>query len=150
MPTLARLPSVFGEISTTDSLFFAGAGLFIVADLPCVIVTLIFCPGFKLLIATEALLSPTFGAISSGLATVDDADGFGDGFGDGFADALGELTGVGFTVGFTVGLLDGAGARVTGAGVTGAGFDGETLGDGEELGVGFGVGVGFTAGGFAG
>jgi len=141
MPTLARLPSVFGEISTTDSLFFAGAGLFIVADLPCVIVTLIFCPGFKLLIATEALLSPTFGAISSGLATVDDADGFGDGFGDGFADALGELTGVGFTVG----LLDGAGA-----GVTGAGFDGETLGDGEEIGVGFGVGVGFTAGGFAG
>ena len=141
MPTLARLPSVFGEISTTDSLFFAGAGLFIVADLPCVIVTLIFCPGFKLLIATEALLSPTFGAISSGLATVDDADGFGDGF----ADALGELTGVGFTVGFTVGLLDGAGA-----GVTGAGFDGETLGDGEEIGVGFGVGVGFTAGGFAG
>ena len=141
MPTLARLPSVFGEISTTESLFFAGAGLFIVADLPCVIVTLIFCPGFKLLIATEALLSPTLGAISSGLATVGDADGFGVGF----ADAVGELTGVGFTVGFTVGLLDGVGA-----GVTGAGFDGETLGIGEELGVGFGVGVGFTAGGFAG
>jgi len=137
MPTLARLPSVFGEISTTESLFFAGAGLFIVADLPCVIVTLIFCPGCKLLIATEALLSPTLGAISSGLATVGDADGFGVGF----ADALGELTGVGFTVG----LLEGAGV-----GVTGAGFDGETLGIGEELGVGFGVGVGFTAGGFAG
>jgi hypothetical protein len=115
-----------------------------------VIVTLIFCPGFKLLIATEALLSPTFGVISSGLTAVGDVDGVGVGLledvGVGFADALGELTGVGFTVG----LLDGAGAGVTGAGVTGAGFDGETLGDGEELGVGFGVGVGFTTGGFAG
>lgn len=145
MPTFARFPSVFGVILTAEPFFFAGAGLFIVVDLPCVIVTLIFCPGCKLLIATEALLSPTFGAISSGLAAVRDAEGVGVGLlgdvGVRFADALGELIGVGFTVG----LLDEAGA-----GVAGTGFDGETLGLGEELGVGFGVGVGFTTGGFAG
>ena len=169
MPTFADLPDGFGTIATGLLLGFAfcegllvalgeafgvatgfvvafALGREVATVFPSFTVTLIFCPGFRLLIPNfavepevEGLMSNFFDALGDGAGEgfkVGVAEGFGDSFGDAFGVGFGVAfrDGVGVTFGDGVGVAEGEGVGVgvtegEGVGVT----EGDGLGDGNGV-----------------
>ena len=135
---LVTLNPFFEAVGLGDALlvtFGEGVELFGEEVLPSMMVTFIFCPGFRFSIPTFAEDPVAFGLMASFL--VGEGAGLGVTFGDGedFGDGL--VIGFGVTIGF--GITDGLGEGV-GEGV-GLGFP-EGVGEGVGVGLGFPEGVG--------